>query len=135
MAIIPPIVRHMLVCDNVAPSTTSAASLNVLGVVHTIRAKPGQAFPLRHPGLCVYLMLSGGVGTGEVQIRVVEADTGIDIFGSPAHHITYPTDRHEIAGLVFRITGCVFPQPGLYWVEFHHDGLIVRQVSVVVRAP
>lgn len=131
MATIPPIIRHMVVCDDVA---SAATSVNVLGVVHTIRAKPEQAFPLRHAGLCVYLMLTGGVGSGVVQIRVVEADSGIDLFGSPAHRITYPTARHEVSGVVFRITDCVFPRPGLYWVEFHHDGIVVRQESVIVRA-
>ncbi len=134
MATIPPILRHMLVCDDVASAGAARPSVDVLGVVHTIRAKPEQSFPLRHTGLCVYLMLTGGVGTGVVQIRVVEADTGIDLFGSPAHRVTFPVDRHEVSGIVFRITDCVFPRPGLYWVEFHHDGSVLRQESVVVRS-
>ena len=134
MATVPPIIRHMIVCDDVAPGDATRASFNVLGVVHTIRPGPGQTFPLHHSGLCVYLMLTGGVGTGAIQIRVVEADTGVDLFGSPVHQVTFPTDRHEVSGIVFRVTGCVFPRPGLYWVEFHHDGVVVGQESIVVRA-
>jgi hypothetical protein len=133
MATIPPILRHMLVCDGVDRAQTTHPRLNVLGVMHTIRAKPGQSFPLPHPGLCVYIVLTGGVGSADVQIRVVEADSGIDLFGSPVHRVTYPTDRHEVSGIVFRITECVFPRPGLYWVEFHHDGVVVRQEPITVR--
>lgn len=133
MATIPPIIRHMLICDDVERAGTDRPKLNVLGVVHTIRAKPGQSFPLSHTGLCVYLVLTGGVGTGHIQIRITEADSETELFGSPIHEITYPADRHEISGVVLRVERCVFPRPGLYWVEFHHDGHMLRREPVTVR--
>ena len=133
MASIPPIVRHMLVCDDVDRGPALRPKLDVLGMVHTIRAKPGLPFPLHHPGLCVYLVLTGGAGSGVVRIRVVEADSGIEAFGSPAHRISYPPDRHEVAGVLFRITDCVIPRPGLYWVEFLHDGNVVQPEPIIVR--
>jgi hypothetical protein len=133
MASIPPVVRHMLVCDNVTRSGDDRPKLDVLGVVHTIRARPGQTFPLTHPGLCVYLVLTGGVGVGRIQLRVSEADPGAPLFGSPVHTVTHPVDRHELSGLVLRVGPCVFPRPGLYWVEFHHDGIELGRESVVVR--
>src|SRR4051794_12176990 len=127
MASVPPVIRHMMVCDDVARTGADRRNLNVLGVTHTIRARPDQAFPLTHPGLCVYLMLAGGVGVGQIQLRVTEADTSLSLFGSPVHSVTYPADRHEIAGFILRIGPCVFPRPGLSWVEFLHDGIELQR--------
>jgi hypothetical protein len=81
----------------------------------------------------VYLVLTGGVGTARTQVRITEADTEADLLGTPELEIRYPPDRHHIAGLVIRIESCVFPRPGLYWVEFHHDGDVLRREPVVVR--
>lgn len=133
MATIPPIVRQMVICDDVQPAAGDRPRMNVLGVTHNIRAKPGQSFPLRHPGLCAYLVLTGGVGTGRVQLRVSEAVTGDDLFGSAVHDINHPPARHEIAAVILRIKDCVFPRPGLYWVELHHDGVMIRREPVTVR--
>jgi hypothetical protein len=123
----------MLVCDDVDREPNPRPNVNILGMTHTIRPKPGQGFPLPHSGLCVYLVLTGGVGTGAIQIRVVEADTGLELFGSPTHRVSYPNDRHDVSAVIFRIRRCVFPRPGLYWVEFHHDGIVAGREPLIVR--
>lgn len=73
------------------------------------------------------------MGTGRIQLVVSEADTEGQLFATPVHEVTYPTDRHEKSGVVLRIERCVFPRLGLYWVEFHHDGLMLRREPVIVR--
>lgn len=78
-------------------------------------------------------MLTGGVGTGHIQVRITDADSETQLFGSPVHEITYPPDRHEISGVALRVERCVFPRPGLYWVEFHHDGYMLWREPLTVR--
>ncbi len=101
--------------------------------MNTIQANAGEPFPITHPELCVYVQLTGGVGTGQVQVVVVVADTGEEAFGSPAHEYRHPTDRHVVGAIVFRLQRCVFHRPGLYWVEFRHDGTTLNQTPLIVR--
>ena len=131
MATIPPVIRQMVVCDDVGNGETGRR-LNILGIIHRIIPTPGEVYPLMHPQLCVYVVLSGGVGTGRIQIVVSEADTERAIFGTHVHDLTYPTDRHQIAVLVLRLEDCIFPEPGLYWIEFHSDGDIIRREPVTL---
>ena len=83
--------------------------------------------------MCVYVVFTGGVGRGQVQVVVVDADSGADVFGSPVHEYQHPPDRHAVAAIVFRLQRCVFPRPGLYWVEFRHDGVALNQTPLIVR--
>ena len=132
MASIPPVIRHMLICDDVQRGSETRPKLNVIGLVHRIRAKPGQQFPIQHTGLCVYLVLTGGSGTGQIQVRITDAESDVGLVETPIHEFEHPPDRHAISGLAIRIAACIFPHPGLYWVEFHHDGNMLRREPVSV---
>lgn len=133
MATIPPIVRQMLVCDDVQPAGGGRPGLNVLGLTHVIRPGPDESFPLTRPGLCVYLRLTGGVGTGRVIFRLAEADTDDEVLRTPEFGVTHPADRHHLVGIQVELGPCNFPRPGLYWVEFYHDDLAVHREPLTVR--
>ena len=130
---IPPVVRSMVVCDGVVRQPGTGNKLDIRGVLHTIKATPGGAFPYTYPELCVYLVLTGGAGVGRVKIVVVEADSEAELFGTPEHTMSHPADRHHVGGVTFRVQDCIFPRPGLYWVEFRHDDLTLRAVPLVLR--
>lgn len=132
MATIPPIVQYAVACDDVVASN-SLHKVSLQGLTHTIQVKPGVSFPITHPVLCLYVVLSGGVGTGRMEAVVVDADTEEDLFGSTPHDYHHPADRHHVAGITFRLRNCVFHRPGLYWVEFRHDGMVLRRVPLIVR--
>jgi hypothetical protein len=134
MAAVHPIVRHMIVCDGVGTGgNPQHPTVNITGMAHVIRAKAGQSFPITHPVLCVYLVLTGGVGNGRCEVAVSDGDTELRLFGSPVHEIRHPAGRHELHGLSFRLLDCVFPRPGLYWVEFRHDDTQLRREPLIVR--
>lgn len=132
MATIPPIVQYAVACDDVAASG-ALHKVSLHGLTHTIRVKPGVPFPIIHPVLCLYVLFSGGVGTGRVQAVVVDADTEEDQFGSTPQDYHHSVDRHSVAGITFRLQRCVFRRPGLYWVEFRHDGVALRRLPLIVR--
>lgn len=134
MASIPPIVQSVILCDGIArEGDATTARVNLRGLTHAIRARPGESFPITHPELCVYVVLSGGVGIGRVEVAVVDADTDQFVFGSPPHDFPHSTDRHTVSAIAFRLLRCVFPRPGLYWVEFRHDGRTLRQMPLILR--
>lgn len=130
---IDPVVRHMLVCDDVQPHADFPNKVNVLGLISTVRAVSDPAYPLQVPQLSVYLAVTGGRGTGTATIIVKHADTELVIFRSASHHITLPADPLAVLGLVFRIRDGVFPQPGLYWVEFEYNEKVLTRQPLLVR--
>jgi len=116
---LPPFVRHMLLCEEVSRDPENPNRVNLYGLTSTIRSTSNPPFPLLHPVLCVYLVLTGVRGVGEGQVVVVAADTDQPVFASQRHQLAFtlanPLDGHAA---VFRIHDCVFPREGLYWVEF-----------------
>ena len=42
-------------------------------------------------------------------------------------------NRLHVHGIVFRVRGCVFPNPGLYWVEFRHESVALGREPLLVR--
>jgi hypothetical protein len=112
----------MLVCDDVQTDPANPHKVNVFGLIGTIRSVADPPFPLCHPQLCVYLVLTGGRGTGETTVAVVQADSDRLVFASLPHTLSFGTDPLAVRGLVFRILNGVFPEAGLYWVEFRYNG-------------
>jgi hypothetical protein len=133
MSDIEPVVRHMLLCDDVQRDPTDPHKVNVLGLVSTIRSSGEPPFPFRHPELCVYVVLTGGRGTGEAEVAAVHADSDRLIFSTPRHALKLGPDPLAIRGMAFRIRGGLFPQPGLYWFEFRYNGKALARQPLVVR--
>jgi hypothetical protein len=128
-----PFVRHMLLCDDVQTDPNNPRKVNVFGLVNTLGAAEGSDFPLCHPELCIYLLMTGGRGTGEGRIVAVAADTNEVAFASPAHPITFPPDPLALLGCIFRIQDCVFQKSGLYWIQFWFNGKTIAQQPLLVR--
>ncbi|MBX9580623.1 MAG: hypothetical protein K2X87_09975 [Gemmataceae bacterium] len=133
MATIPPIVRQMILCDDVLPSTRRPGDHDALGLIHSVYPDPPGFYPAVLPVLCVYLQLTGGRGSGVGQVVVVEADTGGPVFAGRPHTIDYPPDPLAVVFRVFRVLDCKFPRSGLYWVQFRHDGRELSAQPLVVR--
>ena len=128
-----PFVRHMLVCEDVRGDPNNAHVVNVFGLVSTIVSADEPPFPLRHAELCVYLQVTEGRGTGEGRIVAVHADSDQIAFASSAHAISLGTDPLAVLGIVFRIRDCVFPQAGLYWIQFWYNGKVIASQPLLVR--
>jgi hypothetical protein len=128
-----PVVRHMLLCDDVQRDPVNPNKVNVIGLVSTIQGVSEPPFPLLHPELCVYLQVTGGRGEGDAQIVVQHADSDQVVFSSPAHRLVFSTNPLSILGIIFRIQSCVFPGPGLYWVQFWYNQKRLAQQPLLTR--
>jgi hypothetical protein len=128
-----PFVRHMLLCEGVRKNPTKASKVDVLGLLSTVTAVGSPAFPALLPVLCVYLELTAGRGTGQAHVDCRYADSGNLVFSSPIHVVTFPPDPLAIRGFVFRITDCIFPAPGLYWVQFCYNQKMLAEQPLIVR--
>ncbi len=133
MAVIPPVVRHMLVCDDVTRDPDNPERLNVLGLISAIDSGEDPPFPLRHPQLSIFLQMTNGRGSGMAQVLIREADTDQFVSAGRPHRVTFPKEPLLVHGAVFRLLGCLFPRAGLYYVEFWFDGEVIAEEPLLVR--
>jgi len=131
--VVPPIVRQMIVCDDMMSEIDSPSKLNAHGLAHAISPQSGDRYPLKHPQLSAFLLITGGVGSGLARVVVRSEESGLETFASSAHEIENPTERNRVEGYLFRVTDCVFDKPGFYWVEFEYEGMTLAQQPLLLR--
>src|SRR5262249_58753176 len=98
-----PVVRHMLLCDDVQPDPQNPHKVNVLGLVSTIGSTEEPPFPLRRSEMCAYLQVTGGRGAGEVRGVAVNAGSGQAVFASPAYSFLFCEGPLAVVGVVFSV--------------------------------
>jgi hypothetical protein len=128
---IDPVVRHMILCDDVRRYPNNPNKIDIIGLLSTVRPAADSAYPLLLPNLCVFLSLTGGRGTGVGQINLRHADSGILLRSSAPVALTFPANPLALTGLIVRLRNCILPQPDLYWVEFCYNQKVIAQQSVV----
>jgi len=131
-----PIVRYMLLCDDVRVDPDRPSCSNVACLMSNIAALDDPPYPLLREMLCVYLVLVECRGTGRVQIRVAFADSEPEqpVFGTPEHEVDFAgVDPLEAIGIPFRIRDCRFPRPGRYSVQFWYNGRKLEERPLRLR--
>ena len=130
---IEPVVRYMIPCDDVQQSGEGSRRVNIYGLVGTIRSRAEPPFPFLHSRLCVFLSVAGGRGEGEVNVRIVHADSEQVLAATPSHRVNFGPDPLSVRSLVFRLRNVTFHQPGLYLLDFCYNGkAIARQTFLVI---
>lgn len=93
-----PTVRHMLLCDDAEAQQDHSNRWNVSGLMHALTFAADTNFPTHHPLLTVLLHLTGGRGSGAVNIVGVHADSEQVVFATPQRTIQFPNDRWPYTG-------------------------------------
>ena len=133
MVNIDPIVRHMILADNVSTDSRTPPKIGVHGLIQIVHLTEPIRYPATIPTLCVLLYLAGGRGQGIGQIIAVDSESDQPLFGSLPHEITYPPDPLEAIAIAFRLRKCRIPRQGLYWIQFWHNGRRLAEQSLIVR--
>lgn len=134
MAVLP-VVRYLMVCDDVRVDPVNPHRVDLLGVTSAIRSTAHPPFPCRLSRLTVFVQLTGCGGPVGASVRLVEADAGGPVAGSEEHRVELPDDPLQVLNVVFRIHGVRFRGPGLYWVQFCCPDEVVHQIPLLVREP
>src|ERR1700722_13101401 len=96
--------RYMILCDEVFPDENRPGKYMIVGLTTLVRWPANSTTPVRLEKLVVYLILTGGRGSGKGQIICFNEETGVKIFRSPPKTISFegkdPTGHH---GLIIRI--------------------------------
>jgi hypothetical protein len=127
-----PEVLHLILCDELRPDPDNYHRLNIFGLVTSIRSV-APVFPLTHPKLIALLVWMGGQGSGELMLRVVNAQSGTAVFRTRPRQVRFAGAAEEVGGVVFRIQNCTFPATGLYWVEILFAGSPIARQRLFLR--
>jgi hypothetical protein len=133
MASVHPVIRYLIVCDEVRVDRTNPRKVSLTGLVSSIRSYDDPPFPVRHEAFCVYAQLTDFRGTGVVHVDVVDADTEVCVTRTPRHRVSFGNDPLDIVGVVIRVCGCRFPKAGLYGVRFWYNDLVIAEQPILLR--
>jgi hypothetical protein len=128
-----PTIRYLILCDEVLRNPLNPRHVSIVGLLSSIRSAGTPPYPFRLPEFFVLVLLAEGRGGGTARIEVVQADTNTRIFQTATRGIVFPPDPLEVSGLTFRIRWCLFPSPGLYWVQFWYDDAHLAQQPLLMR--
>jgi hypothetical protein len=132
MANVHPVVRFLVPCENIIIDPGPPIRVTLDGVISTIHSLDQPAFPYRHAELCIFAQLTECRGSGKIRLEAIQADTGQVVFRTRELLVTFGNDPLAVRGLPFRIFGCLFPDPGVYWIDLIVDGTeIARQVLLL----
>jgi hypothetical protein len=126
-----PIGVAIVICDQIIEDKlTNKKSL--IGIFNQIGA---QAFPCRHPQVCVFVAITDGRGQSAARLRIVH-DESEHVVAEVNGSIQFP-DVHTVVELRFDLVGLTFPEPGIYAIEFYCDDALVleRRFNVLPIKP
>ncbi len=128
-----PVVRYLIICEDVQVDPESPRRVTLVGLISAIRSIDQPAFPLLFREICVFLQLTECRGSAEGRIEIQHADTGQVAFRTRSRTIPLGNDPLEVVGVAFRILNCLFPEPGLYWVQFWYNEQMIAQQPLLLR--
>jgi hypothetical protein len=130
-----PSLRSLIVCEDVLTNTSNPPQATLVNLVSFIRASGGPPYPLRLPRLCVFAQIAECRGPAVVRVEVREEEAEADevVFATRPRRVLFPNDPLAVYHLRFRITACVFPRPGLYWVHLLYDDRLLGQQPLTLK--
>jgi hypothetical protein len=128
-----PMSRFLVLCDSVRVDPANDRRLDLLGVVSTFVGTGDPPFPAHRAQFTVYTQLTDCRGPVTAHIRIARADDGRPIAATPDRVFNLPSDPLQIAGVAVTVRDCVFPTPGLYWVQLLCEGKLIQEAPLTVR--
>lgn len=129
-----PVVRYLIACDEILFDPLQPRKVTLVNVMSAIRSLGDPAYPLRHREICIFVQLTDCRAKGaDIRVDLVQADTGQVIFQTRTRSVAFGADPLEIYGITFQLRGCVFPLPGLYWIQFVCNDEMIAQHPLLLR--
>ncbi len=112
-----PVVKAFVICDEVIDSPTGPGPKDLYGAGLALLESDGL-FPWTRT-FWVYLELAGQNSAGSVQLALMRADSGRRFFFRSLG-VDFEDPLHS-AVITIRLYECLFPAPGVYFLELWYD--------------
>jgi hypothetical protein len=128
-----PIVRYLIICEDMQTDPDHPRRVTIVGLISAIRSLEQPPFPILYRELCVFLQLTGCRGPADGRVEIQHADSGQVVFRTRTRTIPFGDDPLEIVGVTFRIRDCLFQVEGLYRVQFWYNEQMIAQQPLLLR--
>jgi len=133
MSHVRPTIRYLIVCEDVQADPDNPRRVTLVGLLSAIRSLEQPAFPVLYRELCVFLQLTECRGPADGRIEIQHANSGQVLFRTRTRTIPFGSDPLELFAASFRIRNCLFPEAGLYWIQFWYNEQMVAQQPLLLR--
>jgi Family of unknown function (DUF6941) len=133
MSDVHPVVRYLIVCEDVQTDPEHERRVTLVGLISALRSLDQPPFPVLCRELCVFLQLTDCRGAADGRIEIRHADSDRVVFRTRTRTIPFSNDPLEVVGVNFRIRDCLFEEPGLYWVQFWYNEKMLAQQPLLLR--
>jgi hypothetical protein len=128
MAGLLPVVRHMIVCEDIPIDPAHPQRVTLVNLLSGIRSPSQPPFPFRCSKLCVHVRLTECRGSAEVRLQIEQADTQTIVFQTPPQKASFGNNPLQVFNMSFRVRDCVSPSAGLYWIQLcYNDSVIFEE--------
>jgi hypothetical protein len=121
-----PVVRQMVLCEEVVREGEGGRSVSLLRLVANIRPTHEPPYPHVLPRLSIYIQLTACRGPAQVRFRVIHANSNVVVWQGPPRTVMFPNDPLHVAGFSQQILNLPLALPGLYEVEFEYNGQVLE---------
>jgi len=128
-----PIVRYMVVCNEYAVEGSQGSRISALGLITNVKRDNPLIPATKVPQICILAALAGGRGNCRLHIEIRSDDTEEIVFQTPYREVQFGNEPLKVAGVTFRLLGCVFPHPGTYGIQLMSEESLLDEYSIVVR--
>ena|SRR5438128_1149136 len=124
-----PRVQAMVLCDALQESNEESGVFRLDGVRCILDA---PSFPAFRPRLCIFLQMTGHAGRANCHIEIDRSELAEVIYQSAPKAIAFESPA-TVEPVFFRLRNCVFPAPGLYYVQLFDEGKLIGERPLLVR--
>lgn len=126
-----PLGKIVYVCDDVVQDPVTR-KLDIQGACTALEPPAGVGYPYTLHQLCVFAQLTGGRGQAVLEVKVVDAATGEEVFGSPSYQIQFPGGQ-SLTTVLIRMQECPFRRRGVYLVQLFCQRVFVDDRRLTLR--
>jgi len=128
-----PVLRCMILCEEVVSDPTRANRYTLVGVLHEVRPFLTSPYPYLHARLDMFVQLTSCHGPGQARVEIVRADNGRVEWHSPTGVFPFSNDPLAVRSIILRLHGLVFPDPGLYWARLWYNNALLAEQALFAR--
>jgi Family of unknown function (DUF6941) len=123
-----PRVQAMMLCDELVESDFETNVYNLTGVRSVIESP----FPAVVGRLCVFAHMSGHEGEALIHVEIDHVESANVIFQTESKRVNF-LDPTLVVPVAFILIDCVFPSPGVYYVQVIHEQKIIGERPLVLN--
>ncbi len=133
MASVPPLVRDFVLCEDMIIDPANPTKITLVNLIYAIQSTEEPPYPVSREQLCVYAALTGGHGSGRIEIEVISAETLDVLRYAEIATLDFGNDPLRLYGVPVRLRNCIFPEPGWYSVHLLFEGTSIAEKQLLLR--